>query len=180
MKTFFYILALMTIISCKPKIKQANDSVESPSSQILKDSIETKSDNFIITAGKIAKNESIYCIVEKMPSFVGGDTARIRYFDENIYYPKSAIDDSITGIVYVTFVINEDGSVSRVKIIRGLQHDIDNMCIKVVQNMPDWIPGEQMGKPVKVSFNMPFKFSFANRSKYQSNIISSSAKDPKK
>lgn len=101
----------------------------------------------------------IFTVVEDAPSFPGGDEARIRYLQNNIKYPQMARESGIQGTVYVTFVVEPNGSVTNVKILRGIGGGCDEEAIRVIQNMPKWIPGKQRGKPVRVQFNMPIKFT---------------------
>ena len=101
----------------------------------------------------------IFTVVESMPSFPGGDKARIRFLNENIEYPTMARESGIQGRVYVTFVVERNGMVTDVKILRGIGGGCDEEAIKVVKAMPKWIPGKQRGKPVRVQFTLPIKFT---------------------
>ncbi|HNY01097.1 MAG TPA: TonB family protein [Bacteroidales bacterium] len=99
-----------------------------------------------------------YTTVDKMPSFNGGEDARIKFMVENLKYPEEAIKKGIQGVVFVSFVVKADGSVASVKIVRGIGHGCDEEAFRVVKSMPKWIPGEMDGKPVDVIFNLPVKF----------------------
>ncbi|MEI6851514.1 MAG: energy transducer TonB [Bacteroidota bacterium] len=101
----------------------------------------------------------IFTVVEEMPSFPGGDEARIKFLTENIKYPQMAKESGIQGTVYVTFVINEKGKVADVKVLRGIGGGCDEEAIRVVNIMPPWNAGKQSGKAVRVQFNMPIKFT---------------------
>lgn len=101
----------------------------------------------------------IFTVVEEMPSFPGGDEARIKFLSTNIIYPQMAKESGISGTVYVTFVINEKGKVAEVKVLRGIGGGCDEEAVRVVKLMPPWNPGKQSGKPVRVQFNMPIKFT---------------------
>jgi periplasmic protein TonB len=101
----------------------------------------------------------IFTVVEEMPSFPGGDEARIKFLTENIKYPQMAKESGIQGTVYVTFVINEKGKVADVKVLRGIGGGCDEEAIRVVNIMPSWNAGKQSGKAVRVQFNMPIKFT---------------------
>ena len=94
-----------------------------------------------------------------MPSFKGGEEALFRYLGENIKYPSMAKDAGIKGIVYVNFVVMEDGSIKDVKVLRGIGGGCDEEAMRVVKNMPSWDAGKQRGKPVRVSFNLPIRFT---------------------
>jgi len=101
----------------------------------------------------------IFTVVEESPSFPGGDVARIKFLQENIEYPTMARESGIQGTVYVTFVVEPNGSVSNVQILRGIGGGCDEEAIRVIKAMPNWNPGKQRGKPVRVQFNMPIKFT---------------------
>ncbi|HAL65317.1 MAG: Protein containing TonB, C-terminal domain [Bacteroidetes bacterium 38_7] len=105
------------------------------------------------------EEQEIFTIVESMPEFPGGEEARMKFLLENIKYPQIARESGIQGVVYVTFVVEPDGSITNVKIIRGIGGGCDEEAVRVVKMMPKWIPGNQRGKPVRVQFNMPIKFT---------------------
>ena len=105
-----------------------------------------------------AEEVQIFTVVESMPSFPGGEAARIQFLNDNIKYPQMARESGIQGRVFVTFVVERDGSVTDVKVLRGIGGGCDEEAIRVIQNMPKWEPGKQRGKPVRVQFNMPILF----------------------
>ncbi len=100
----------------------------------------------------------IHTFVEEFPVFPGGDTARIRFLSENLKYPRIAKESGIQGIVYVTFVVEKDGSISNASVIRGIGGGCDEEALRVVRTMPKWNPGRQNGKEVRVQFNMSITF----------------------
>ncbi|HPE57713.1 MAG TPA: energy transducer TonB [Bacteroidales bacterium] len=100
----------------------------------------------------------IFTVVESMPGFPGGETAMKRYLAENIQYPQMARESGIQGRVFVTFVVEKDGNVTDVRVLRGIGGGCDEEAIRVIKNMPRWDPGKQRGKPVRVQFNMPIMF----------------------
>jgi TonB family protein len=95
-----------------------------------------------------------------MPQFPGGQTALRKFFDDNIIYPKSAYDNCISGKVVLQFVINVNGSVSHIKVLRGLGKDFDEEAIRVVALMPNWKPGGPIGEEIAIKYTIPVKFSF--------------------
>ena len=101
----------------------------------------------------------IFTVVESMPGYPGGDAARMQFLQENIKYPQMARESGIQGTVYVTFVVETDGRVTDVRVLRGIGGGCDEEAIRVIQAMPKWVPGKQRGKPVRVQFNMPIKFT---------------------
>ncbi|MCK9616271.1 MAG: energy transducer TonB [Lentimicrobiaceae bacterium] len=100
----------------------------------------------------------IFTVVEESPGFPGGDESRIKFLQQNITYPQVAKEAGIQGTVFVTFVVEVDGSVSDVRVLRGIGGGCDEEAIRVVKAMPKWTPGKQRGRPVRVQFNMPIKF----------------------
>jgi protein TonB len=114
---------------------------------------------FIESAVEEVVEEEIFTIVEDMPSFPGGEEALFKYLGQNIKYPQIAKEAGITGRVFVNFVIDKEGNVTDVKVLRGIGGGCDEEAVRVVKNMPKWSAGKQRGKPVKVSYNLPIKFS---------------------
>lgn len=100
----------------------------------------------------------IFTVVEVPPQFPGGDDARIEFLSKNITYPEQAKKEGIQGTVYITFVVQPDGSITDAKVLRGIGGGLDEIAIAAVQKMPKWEPGKVKGEPVPVQFNMPIKF----------------------
>jgi protein TonB len=107
---------------------------------------------------QVYDNQDVYVVVESMPTFPGGMGALMKYLAENIRYPQRAIVAGIQGRVFVNFIVEPDGSITNAKVLRGIGAGCDEEAMRVVQNMPNWIPGKQRGKPVRVSYNLPVKF----------------------
>lgn len=104
----------------------------------------------------------IFFIVEEMPQFPGGETALRKYIAENVRYPEMAKENDIQGTVYVRFVVDEKGKVTNVELLRGVDPLLDKEALRVVKSLPDWKPGKQRGKAVKVSHSVPIKFALKN------------------
>ncbi|MBD3636919.1 MAG: energy transducer TonB [Crocinitomicaceae bacterium] len=102
--------------------------------------------------------EPIVDFAEVEPSFPGGESAMMTWIQENIKYPQISIEMGEQGIVYVQFVVNKDGSIEQVKIMRGVSDALDDEAKRVVRNMPKWTPGEQAGKKVRVRYTLPIHF----------------------
>ena len=100
----------------------------------------------------------IFQVVEEMPEFPGGMAEAMKFLAKNIKYPVAAQEAKIEGRVIVQFVIERDGSVSDVKVMRGVNSELDAEAIRVVSMMPKWIPGKQRGKAVAVKYTMPIMF----------------------
>ncbi len=123
---------------------------------------ETK--NIEITPVKIEEEEEeeeqqIFTVVENDPEFPGGMEALYKYLAQNIKYPQLARDNNITGRVYVTFVVERDGSITGCKVLRDIGGGCGAEAVRVVKSMPKWTPGKQRGKAVRVQFNLPVNFN---------------------
>jgi len=102
--------------------------------------------------------QEVFTIVEEMPSYPGGDAKMYEYLGKNIKYPQIARESSIQGRVFVNFVVEPDGSVTNVKVLRGIGGGCDEEAMRVVKSMPKWKPGKQRGKAVRVSYTLPVVF----------------------
>ena len=111
----------------------------------------------------------VYDMSEKMPEYIGGPSAMAEFISNNIRYPASAQRMRISGTVFVSFLVNVDGTISDVRTIKGIFADCDREAERVVQLMPLWKPGRQSGKPVKVKFAVPIKFSLGVMSVQKTN-----------
>ena len=107
-------------------------------------------------------NDSIYQIVDEMPQFPGGEAAMMKFVANNVKYPQEAKDKEIDGRVFVSFVVEKDGSVSNVKVMRGIGGGCDEEAVRVISAMPKWKPGIKDGKPVRVSYMMPLTFKLSD------------------
>ncbi|MCC6385246.1 MAG: TonB family protein [Bacteroidia bacterium] len=108
---------------------------------------------------EVVDEPEIFTIVEEMPEFPGGgEKALLAYLSNNIKYPAIARENGITGTVYVTFEIDQNGKVKDAKVLRGIGGGCDEEALRVVRNMPSWKPGKQRGKPVRVQYNLPVRF----------------------
>jgi protein TonB len=105
------------------------------------------------------EDKQVFLIVEDMPSFQGGTIENFRnYIQSTVKYPALAMENSISGTVYVSFVVNRRGEVSSINIVRGVDASLDEAVINALKQAPTWEPGKQRGKPVNVSFSIPVKF----------------------
>ena len=109
--------------------------------------------------------EEVFTVVEVMPQFPGGEKALQQYLVGNIKYPEDARKKGVQGTTYVSFIVGRDGNISDTKVLRGFDKDCDQVALNVVKNMPKWESGFQGGKPVRVQFNMPIKFSLGDGDK---------------
>ena len=104
------------------------------------------------------QDDAVYSVVSEQPSFPGGMQDMMKFISENRKYPAEAKAKDIHGKVIVAFVVERDGSLSDVKIRRGIGYGCDEEAIRVIKSMPKWTPGKQNGKAVRVSFMLPVTF----------------------
>ena len=103
-------------------------------------------------------NSKIFGAAEEMPSFPGGEKALMQYIKDNLRYPEICREGAAMGRVNVVFIVNEDGSLSDVKVIRSIIPELDKEAIRVVKSMPKWNPAKQNGKAVKMKYVVPVNF----------------------
>ena len=97
--------------------------------------------------------------VDEYPEFTGGMKAFAKYMERNLRYPSQAQDDGIQGKVFISFVVERDGSITDVKVLRGIGYGCDEEAMKVIKKSPLWKPGKNKGIPVRVRYNMPINFN---------------------
>ena len=102
--------------------------------------------------------DSIFDVVEEDPVFPGGEKKLYEFLSKNLRYPEMAKENAIQGKVYVQFVVWKDGSIKDVKIVKGIHKTLDKEAFRVVNKMPKWRPGKQLGKVVNTKFTIPIKF----------------------
>jgi len=104
-------------------------------------------------------DEELFMVVENMPEFPGGDLGLMKYIQKNVKYPAIAKEYNITGKVYVNFIVDKSGSVTNVKIVRGVDKNLDAEAVRVVKSLPKYKPGKQRGKAVRVMYTIPINFT---------------------
>ena len=104
-------------------------------------------------------DDEFFMVVENMPIFPGGDLGLMKYIQKNVKYPAIAKEYNITGKVYVSFIVDKSGSVTNVKIVRGVDKNLDAEAVRVVKSLPKYKPGKQRGKSVRVMFTIPINFT---------------------
>jgi len=106
------------------------------------------------------ESDEIFIRVEEMPTFRGKGVEGFRnYIQSNLLYPEIARENGIEGTIYTRFIVNERGIAERVSILRGVDPSLDQAVVEAIQNSPQWEPGRQRGKAVKVSFTIPVMFT---------------------
>ncbi len=97
-------------------------------------------------------------VVEQMPSFPGGPQALLNYLSEHINYPEGYEETCVQGRVVITFVVEKDGSLSDITVLKSLEKAFDEEALRAVKSMPNWIPGMQDGEPIRVKYAVPVNF----------------------
>ena len=117
------------------------------------------------TIEKVAEDIEIFGMVEEMPSFPGGEVKLVEYIAKNLNYPHDAIEKGIEGRVFVGFIIDVDGSVTDVKLLRGIGGGCDEEAIRVIKSLPKWRPAKQNGVFSRVSYQIPVNFKLDDKTK---------------
>ena len=138
------------------------DNVETESIEVNAE--DDKAEEVVIAAPVEApveeeEEEVVFVVVESLPEFPGGQQALFKYLSENVKYPVIAQENGIQGRVICQFVVNKDGSIVDVEVVRsGGDPSLDKEAIRVIKSMPKWKPGKQRGKPVRVKYTVPVNF----------------------
>ncbi len=104
------------------------------------------------------QEEKVYEVVDEQPLFRGGEKARMRYLVDEINYPQQAMEEKIEGVVFIQFVVEKDGSISNVVVLRGVHELLDREALRVIAEMPHWTPGKVDGEAVRVLQTIPVRF----------------------
>jgi protein TonB len=148
-----------TISPLEETLASAEEILASSGDTLLNENLIGYGENLLDGNGGTELTDPLF-IVEVMPSFRGGDEKKFRDWVQNrAVYPEEAVNNKIKGTVMLTFVVEKDGSVSDVNIVRGVHPLLDNEALKVVSESPKWSPGLQRGQPVRVIFIIPIIFS---------------------
>ncbi|EKB49612.1 energy transducer TonB [Cecembia lonarensis] len=147
----------------QPIIQEVPDEVEIEEKIEVDFDLDVKEETVIrevviADAPVVEKADEIFDVVENAPEFPGGMEAWNEYLRKNLKYPTQARRMGIEGTVYVVFVVNTDGSIQDVEILRGIGGGCDEEALRVVSNAPKWTPGKQRGRPVRVRMRLPIRF----------------------
>ena len=104
------------------------------------------------------KNQKVFDIVEQMPEYPGGQAALFEFISKNVKYPDDAVKKKVEGKVFVIFVVDTDGKITDVSLLRKVFPSLDAEAIRVISAMPNWIPGKQKGQVVRVKYTVPIMF----------------------
>ena len=144
------VLALLLIVNARATAQQTTKANKTAREAKTADVTDIKINK--------ADADTIFDVVEVAPEFPGGMDQMAKYLSENIKYPEEAKDKGISGRVYIEFVIEKDGAVSNVKVMKSIGGGCDEEGVRVVNAMPKWKPGMQKGKPVRVHYVLPIFF----------------------
>lgn len=146
----------------QPIVKEVDDKVEIEAKLDVKFNVETfdvpRFDDFIIPAPKGEEADTIFEVVETSPTPAGGMEQWNVYLQKNLKYPNQAKRMGVEGTVYISFVVNTDGSIQDVGILRGIGGGCDEEAMRVVRMAPNWNPGKQRGRAVRVKMSLPIRF----------------------
>jgi len=159
-----------TVVNKAKKALSNTNEIVSPQKVIQPMNQDIEKSTIITDEPVIKKEEKqvdnkTYTVVEQMPQYPGGEKALLEFISKNLRYPADAHQNGIQGKIIVRFVVNEFGKVGNAEILRGLYPSIDAEGLKVVNSLPDWIPGQQNGKKVGVYYVMPIMFKLDGNSK---------------
>lgn len=104
------------------------------------------------------KNQKVFDVVEQMPEYPGGQAALFEFISKNVKYPEDAVKKKVEGKVFVTFVVDTDGKITDVSLLKKVFPSLDAEAIRVISAMPNWIPGRQKGQVVRVKYTVPLIF----------------------
>ena len=107
---------------------------------------------------KHEEEAKVFDVVEQMPSFPGGPSALMEYLHDHVKYPVVAQENGVQGRVVVSFIVERDGSITDVRVVRSVDPSLDREAARVVSSMPRWTPGKQNGSAVRVKYNVPVMF----------------------
>lgn len=152
------LVCLLSFCISVPAEAQERNKEESKSEQ------EENYHNHVEAKDELEKDDSVYIFLDKIPEFPGGSAGISTYIRETLKYPVKALEDTAMGRVDVKFIVEKDGSVSNVEIVKSVHPSLDEEAIRIIKMMPHWTPGEMCGKPKRVSFRIPITFRLQNDS----------------
>ena len=112
-----------------------------------------------VVSNEASAKEKVYDVVEQMPEYPGGMSELMKFIGETMKYPEDAEKQQKEGLVLVRFVVEKDGSVNDVEVVKDAWPSLDAEAIRVVKLLPKWTPGKQNGKVVRVKYTIPFRFA---------------------
>ncbi len=132
-----------------------NESSQSENDTQTEPSVTDENEN---TSESSVVDNKVYSVVEQMPNFPGGEEALMKFINEHIKYPQSALEQGTQGTIMLRFVVTGTGDIGEVQILKGLDPDCDDEAKRVVKSLPKFNPGMQRGRPVSVWYTIPVRF----------------------
>ncbi len=152
------------VVDSVPPLEKSQLSTDEYLNQTINDKVDANGTGTgdDLTAGQDGtETDEPFFLVEVMPSFKGGGLEKFReWVQKRTNYPQEAIDRKVRGKVFLTFIVEKDGSVSNVTVVKGVDPLLDNEAVKAISESPKWEPGLQRGMPVRVRYSIPLNFSF--------------------
>lgn len=149
----------LRVINMSPKWQPGKDKRENVDVQYTAPIVFKLDDEEEKSSESTEGDKPIFYVVEEMPEFPGGQDGVRNFVSKNLKYPKDAVENNITGKVYVSFIISDTGKVKYAKIIHGIDPMLDKEALRVVNLLPDWKPGKQRGQNVNVQYTIPISFA---------------------
>jgi TonB family protein len=146
------ILSTIPSMNLQPTKKEIEENTNEEAEEVLNIELGGEGEGIELRA------DPIFTVVEQMPEFPEGYEELSKYLKANLKYPQEARENEISGKVFISFIVEESGNITNATILRGIGGGCDEAAIEVIESMPNWIPGKQKGKAVKVQFNMPIVF----------------------
>jgi len=137
-----------------PVIQEISQEQEGPGLQELEEPAKVT----IAQEQEVRGGDEVFTVVEQMPEFPGGQDAMMTFLRSNLQYPIMAKEAGVQGKVICAFVVDQEGQINEVTVLRGIGHGCDQEAIRVIRSMPRWNPGRQNGQKVKVKFHLPISF----------------------
>jgi TonB family protein len=151
---WFRLLLIFPFVAAVFFIQSCNVTTEEVSTPATEDNVKNT------PTETPAESDPVFIVVEESPEFPGGMSELMKFLQNNLKYPENAKAKGIQGTVFVSFVVEKDGSISNSSILRGIENgaDLDAEATRVVNMMPNWVPGKQRGEAVRVQFTLPIRY----------------------
>ena len=152
-------IVALALLSCTALMSWAQTTSEVKLEDVITVTEDTDSDSSDVAD----EEEPIYQVVEQQPEFPGGMSAQMKFLQDNLRYPQEAREKGFQGRVITQFVVNTDGSISDIKIVKPLNPLLEAEALRVIRLMPKWNPGKQKGKTVRVRYTFPIIFRLTDK-----------------
>jgi len=146
------------VVSLEYKAPPAPDVPAAANESLAVSGISQKSKRSVVLTPAREENSEIFSVVEEPPVFPGGAESMNRFILENIRYPETAKESGMEGVVHIRFIVDTNGVIRNARVVRGISRDFDEEALRMINNMPSWVPGKQGGKPVASEMEIPVRF----------------------